>query len=170
MGTYINQSSPQQACNFAEFCLRSLTYYEPLVCHARCLENWAMWAWTCRTSCQRWFSSSVTGCPGCAVGVSPVDEELSPVLSRLTQRGGTFHGGTHDFRTLPFSIQILPPAIFVHCTFYIPCLYFTAQIRRGKSSEFSEDTYFGEPSALVTCLFDVTAIASTLKAVTSDRD
>ena len=33
------------------------------------------------------------------------------VLSRLTQRGGSFQGGTHDFRTLPFSTD---PAELVH--------------------------------------------------------
>ena len=61
------------------------------------------------------------------------------------------------------------PAVFVHCTFCVPCLCFTPQTRRWKPSDFSVDTYFGEPPVLVTCLFDVTAVASTLKADTTDR-
>ena len=38
----------------------------------RCLANWAMWAWTCRTCCHRWFGFSTPGCPGCASGPSPM--------------------------------------------------------------------------------------------------
>ena len=56
----------------------------------------------------------------------------------------------------------------LHVLCSLPLLY--SQTRRGKPSDFSVDTYFGEPPVLVTCLFDVTAVASTLKADTTDRN
>ena len=71
------------------------------------------------------------------------------------------------------SLQILPSWYTrrirsLHFLCSLPLLYPTN--KAGKPSDFSVDTFFGEPPVLVTCLFDVTAVASTLKADTTDRD
>ena len=65
---------PPISLPLAEFCLRSLTHCGPLVCHARCFENWAMWAWIWRTSCQRWLGSR--DAPVVQLAAPPLVEEV----------------------------------------------------------------------------------------------
>ena len=63
------------------------------------------------------------------------------------------------------------PAELVHPPYSFTARFaFLAFALLRKPSDFSVDAYFGEPPALVTCTFDVTAVASTFKADTTDRD